>query len=324
MTSRILKVAVMLALLPALAAGCGRSSHEGSPGSGRPSEGGVGSYSSSRSGEEMRLDVPDPGPGRSSPAGEDGARVGVSPLENQAAAGTPSKEAAPSMSPDKSESAKEEPAAPIAGKVAYLTFDDGPSAQTERILSVLRKMGVKATFFVNGDNTDRAKDLYRQIAEDGHRFGNHTYSHDYRKVYASADAFMADVKRLEKLLVETVGQKPDILRFPGGSNIRAGRRTGQAWIMPQLVKRVRTEGYQYFDWNVSSTDAAKAVQSKPVIVSSVLTHAKGKDKIIVLMHDEDVKKTTVEALPEVIRGLKRMGFRFETLNKQAFTVQFLK
>jgi peptidoglycan/xylan/chitin deacetylase (PgdA/CDA1 family) len=213
---------------------------------------------------------------------------------------------------------------PVPGKVAYLTFDDGPSIQTEPILAILREYGIKATFFVNGHDTEEAKSLYRQIDKEGHRLGNHTYSHDYAKIYQSEDAFMEDVRRLERLLEETVGHSTDILRFPGGSNTRLGRKKGQTWIMPRLVKRVEEEGFQYFDWNVSSTDAAQAVQPKSDIVSSVLSLAKDRKKIIVLMHDVNVKTTTVEALPEVICGLKEQGFRFDTLDKQAFTTQFLK
>lgn len=210
------------------------------------------------------------------------------------------------------------------GKIAYLTFDDGPSVQTEPILATLHRFGIKATFFVTGHDTEQSKTLYRRIAEEGHRFGNHTFSHDYTKLYRNADIFMEDVRRLDRFLLETVGQTTDILRFPGGSNTRLGRKKGQPWIMPQLVKRVQVEGYQYFDWNVSSTDAAQAVQPKKDIVASVLSAARERRKIIVLMHDVNVKTTTVEALPEVIRGLQQMGFSFETLRKDSFTSQFLK
>lgn len=223
----------------------------------------------------------------------------------------------------------EGPPAPVAGpplpdKIAYLTFDDGPSGHTDVILDILRESGVKATFFVIGQESERAITLYKRMSEEGHKLGNHTYSHDYAKLYRNPDVFMQDVRKLEAFLQTHAGQKPDILRFPGGSNTRLGRRRGQAWLMPQMVKRVKAEGYQYFDWNVSSTDAAQAVQPKADIVANVLASAKGKDRAIVLMHDVTAKITTVEALPEVITGLKQQGFRFDTLKKDSFTTQFLK
>ncbi|MNC33442.1 Bifunctional xylanase/deacetylase precursor [compost metagenome] len=94
--------------------------------------------------------------------------------------------------------------------------------------------------------------------------------------------------------------------------------------MPRLVRRVQQEGYQYFDWNVSSTDAAQAVQPKAEIVNAVLSAAAKKPAVIVLMHDARGKTTTVEALPEVIRGLREMGFRFDVLHKDSFAVHFLE
>lgn len=95
-------------------------------------------------------------------------------------------------------------------------------------------------------------------------------------------------------------------------------------MMPRLVRRVQEEGYQYFDWNVSSTDAAQAVQPKEEIVGAVLSAAAKKRTIIVLMHDAQGKTTTVEALPEVIRGLREMGFRFDVLHKDSLAVHFLE
>jgi peptidoglycan-N-acetylglucosamine deacetylase len=213
---------------------------------------------------------------------------------------------------------------PLPDKVAYLTFDDGPSGHTDVILDILKQNGVKATFFVIGQESERAITLYKRMSEEGHKLGNHTFSHDYSKLYRNPDMFMQDVRKLEAFLQTHAGQKPDILRFPGGSNTRLGRKRGQAWLMPQMVKRVKAEGYQYFDWNVSSTDAAQAVQPKADIVANVLASAKGKDRAIVLMHDVTSKITTVQALPEVIEGLKKQGFRFDTLKKDSFTTQFLK
>jgi len=213
---------------------------------------------------------------------------------------------------------------PLPDKIAYLTFDDGPSGHTDVILDILKQNGVKATFFVIGQESERAIGTYKRMAEEGHKLGNHTYSHDYTKLYRNPDVFMQDVHKLEAFLQTHAGQKPDILRFPGGSNTRLGRRRGQAWLMPQMVKRVKAEGYQYFDWNVSSTDAAQAVQPKADIVANVLASAKGKTRAIVLMHDVTAKITTVQALPEVIEGLKQQGFRFDTLRKDSFTTQFLE
>lgn len=213
---------------------------------------------------------------------------------------------------------------PVPDKTAYLTFDDGPSRSTSKILDVLRAHKVKATFFVVGKTSEESKALYKQIAEEGHALGNHTYSHDYRKVYASVAAFKQDVERLNDLLEETAGVRPSIIRFPGGSNNHLSRKSGGRQIMPNIAREMSNIGYQYFDWNVSSTDAAAPVQDKELIIHSVKANSDGKRDIIVLMHDMDAKRTTVEALPSVISYLKEQGYSFRTLKRDSFTYQFLK
>jgi peptidoglycan-N-acetylglucosamine deacetylase len=214
------------------------------------------------------------------------------------------------------------PAAP--SKTAYLTFDDGPSRSTPKILEVLREHHVKATFFVVGKTSEESRSLYKEIVEEGHTLGNHTFSHDYKKVYASVASFKQEVERLNDLLEETAGVRPDILRFPGGSNNHLSRKSGGRQIMPNIAREMSNVGYQYFDWNVSSTDAAAPVQDKELIIHSVKANSDGKKDIIVLMHDMDAKRTTVEALPSVIRYLKEQGYDFRTLKRDSFTYQFLK
>ncbi|NQX70967.1 polysaccharide deacetylase [Paenibacillus alba] len=212
---------------------------------------------------------------------------------------------------------------PTEGKIAYLTFDDGPSENTRKILRVLKSFGVHATFFVVGSDTAEGRSLYKEIAAAGHALGNHSYSHDYNRIYKSPEAFMKDVHKLDQLLEETVGYRPDILRFPGGSNNHLSWKPGGKGIMSKVARVVKDEGYQYFDWNVSSTDAAAPVQDRDMIIDAVTSASRGKKSIIVLMHDSTYKTTTLEALPIVIGKLQAAGFRFDKLNKSSFTFQFL-
>ncbi|OXM84937.1 polysaccharide deacetylase family protein [Paenibacillus rigui] len=209
-------------------------------------------------------------------------------------------------------------------KTAYLTFDDGPSGNTLRILRILREHGVRATFFVTGRAAAADKHSLQAIVEAGHALGNHTYSHDYNRVYASTEAFQADVRRLDRFLEQTVGVKPRIMRFPGGSNNHQSRKYGGSNVMTNIIRDISQQGYSYFDWNVSSTDAAGAVVSEEQIVEAVKQNSRGKRQAIILMHDLDQKTTTVDALPHIIRHLKEQGYRFDVLNKKSFTFQFLK
>lgn len=205
-------------------------------------------------------------------------------------------------------------------KVAYLTFDDGPSDNTVAILDFLKEHDVKATFFVIGN--ENRLDIYKRIVDEGHTLGNHTYGHDYNKIYRSPQAFFEDVEKLNDLLESVTGQRTKILRFPGGSNNTVSRRSGGKDIMKTITLEAKNRGYRYFDWNVDSQDASKVKQSKNIIVKSVVSGAQYNNQAVILMHDAPAKTTTVEALPEMIEGLKKQGFIFKGLTMDTPEVKF--
>lgn len=200
-------------------------------------------------------------------------------------------------------------------KIAYLTFDDGPSVNTDRILDILKSNDIKATFFVNGN--ENMLDSYRKIIQEGHVIGNHTYSHDYKKLYSSVYDFISDFGKLNDLLAKIDGYKTDIFRFPGGSTNGEAKRYGGSKIMSRIKDAMSEKGYTYFDWNVSSADSDPGPmgKDKDVLVKNVLNGAKGRHSAIVLMHDRADRNATVEALPEIIDGLKKQGFEFKSLTK---------
>ncbi|MBZ9689248.1 polysaccharide deacetylase [Clostridium estertheticum] len=206
-------------------------------------------------------------------------------------------------------------------KIAYLTFDDGPSKNTLDILRILKQYDIKATFFVNGHPA--LSDLYKQISDDGHVLANHTYSHDYKNIYSSADNFKKDVEKLDTFLTEITGKEPaHILRYPGGSNNNISVQYGGMEIMNSIIKEMNASGYKYFDWNVDSSDASTYRQNKDVIVQAVLNQSSQIKHPIILMHDLDPKTTTVQALPEIIVGLKKQGFIFDVLSNDIYAPQF--
>jgi len=206
------------------------------------------------------------------------------------------------------------------GKVAYLTFDDGPSDNTIAILDFLKKHNIPATFFVTGNQY--RLDIYKRIVDEGHTLGNHTYGHDYNKIYRSTEAFFEDVEKLNDLLEDATGQRSSILRFPGGSNNTVSRHAGGSGIMELMRKEAKEKGYKFFDWNVDSLDASKGKQSMEVIVNSVIGGAQYIDQAVILMHDAPAKTTTVDALPQIIEGLKKQGFIFKGLDMNTPEVQF--
>ena len=197
-------------------------------------------------------------------------------------------------------------------KIAYLTFDDGPSKNTSKILNILKKYNVKATFFVNGKPI--YKDMYIRMNKEGHKIGNHTYCHEYNEIYTSVEDFKSDVNKLNRLLIE-YGIKPNyMLRFPGGSNNTVSEKYGGKIIMDELVQVMSEEGYKYYDWNVTSGDASKQSLSKEEIVKNVINGCKNNNNAVILFHDLNPKLSTVEALPEVIEYLLSENYEFRTLD----------
>lgn len=205
-------------------------------------------------------------------------------------------------------------------RVAYLTFDDGPSDNTIEILDFLKDHQIQATFFVTGN--ENRLDIYKRIVDEGHTLGNHTYGHDYNKIYRSTEAFFADVEKLNDLLEKATGQRSSILRFPGGSNNTVSRHAGGTGIMEVMRKEAKEKGYNFFDWNVDSLDASKSKQSMDVIVKSVVGGSQYTNQAVILMHDAPAKTTTVQALPQIVEGLKKQGFIFKGLDMQTPEVQF--
>lgn len=198
--------------------------------------------------------------------------------------------------------------------ICYLTFDDGPSDNTLKILDILDSYGIKATFFVVGT----AKTHYMpQIVNRGHAIGLHSTNHRYEVIYKDINSYLADIQGISDIVFNATGVRSNIIRFPGGSSNKISANYC-AGIMTDLTSRMPSLGYSFYDWNVSSGDAAASRVPAKTIVNNVLNNARGKKSICVLMHDTSAKTTTVEALPEIIEGLDAMGFRFAPLTAEVF------
>ena len=103
-------------------------------------------------------------------------------------------------------------------KRVYLTFDDGPSDNTEEILDILKKYDVKATFFVVGNTSEHGQELLKRIVEEGHSIGIHSYSHKYSAIYDSEESFFEDFNKISDYIYDVTGVRTQICRLPGGSS----------------------------------------------------------------------------------------------------------
>lgn len=198
-------------------------------------------------------------------------------------------------------------------KVVYLTFDDGPSENTLKILKILKKYKAKATFFVTGNGKI---EYMKNIVNNGHTIALHTYSHDYESIYSSTTAYFNDLNKISKLVYDKTGVDAKVIRFPGGSSntISANYSDG---IMTRLTGMVEDIGYEYFDWNVNSGDADGNNVSPAKIIQNIKSESKDKERCVVLMHDTKAKSTTVKALDSICAYYKRKGYEFAALTTES-------
>ncbi len=192
-------------------------------------------------------------------------------------------------------------------RAVYLTFDDGPNKKvTPRVLETLAQYDIKATFFVVGHQVDANPEMLLREYQEGHRIGNHSDSHVYKTLYANPSALLTGIRSNDASIDAALGfdYKSDLFRFPGGSFGKA----------QSLKDAVTGAGYRYYDWNCSAQDAASPKGSTAAqILKSVKDTSKGKDEVIVLMHDAAPKGTTADALPEIIEYFMDQGYVFRTL-----------
>jgi peptidoglycan/xylan/chitin deacetylase (PgdA/CDA1 family) len=211
---------------------------------------------------------------------------------------------------------QEEPKAPIVvdknQKVAYLTFDDGPSPRvTPRILDTLKEYNIQATFFVIGNLAEAQPELLRRIQEEGHLICNHTYTHDYEKVYADPQSFLDELRQADETLSSILvdGYQSNIIRFPGGSFGESRKPFREA---------ATAAGYNIIDWNVVNGDAEAQKVSPQRLLQRVKETLQNKKQAVILMHDANAKKTTADALPAIIEYLQDQGYVFKTLSHYNF------
>ncbi|MBQ6486770.1 polysaccharide deacetylase family protein [Candidatus Saccharibacteria bacterium] len=198
---------------------------------------------------------------------------------------------------------------PNGPKIIYLTFDDGPGPDTGRLLDVLKKYNVKATFFVTCNRAEH-RAMITRAANEGHAIGLHTCTHNYASVYANDTAYFNDLGSISGLVKELTGKESKLVRFPGGSSNTVSARYSKG-IISRVATELNRRGYVYFDWNVSSGDASNGVNSSDRVYSNVIKGLRG-DYSIVLQHD--IKSFSVDAVERIISYGLSNGFTFKALD----------
>ena len=204
-------------------------------------------------------------------------------------------------------------------KVVYLTFDDGPSTtNTPRILDVLDRYNVKATFFTLGKSieaNEEAKSILKDTVKRGHAIANHTYGHDYSYLYPNktmnVENIVSDLEKSENSMKAVLGKdfSTRVIRLPGGYWSWEGRMA--------MKEAMEEDGYCNVDWNALNKDAEGKTKNADELLQStketIEVLGPNADSVVLLMHDTYGKEETVKALPQIIEYLKGKGFEFRTI-----------
>lgn len=192
-------------------------------------------------------------------------------------------------------------------KIAYLTFDDGPSLVTPKILDILSEQNVKASFFVIGKSVEVHPEIVKRAYEEGHYIANHTYSHNNSILYKSSESFTNEIKKTDIAIGNAIGvdgYSSLIFRFPNGfmsPQYKAKKK--------EMAKLLSQMNYTYIDWNCLNNDSIKKYNSSQLL-NNLKKSSKNKDTLVILMHDtKDVSNSSL-ALEDSIKYLKSEGYIF--------------
>lgn len=196
-------------------------------------------------------------------------------------------------------------------KRAFLTFDDGPSANTEQILNLLKEQNVKATFFVLGSNVESNPELVKKMYIEGHFIANHGYSHVYSLIYSSPESVLNEYNKCNETVKKALNEpeyESHVFRFPGG--LSGGK---YAELKVQANNILKQNDIVSVDWNCLSGDSERNNASSEYLMTRLQETSQGKNSLVILMHDAAAKKTTADTLTQMIQYLREQGYEFKNL-----------
>ncbi|MFC6453576.1 MULTISPECIES: polysaccharide deacetylase family protein [Paenibacillus] len=238
------------------------------------------------------------------------AGCGQKPVKQEAVEPSPAPEPALSSTPISQTSITKEPVhhsstvvnqVKMAEKRVALTFDDGPDTKyTPRILDILKKHEIHATFFLIGDNARKHPQMVNRILEEGHVLGNHSWDHQLL-TKQDAEQVQSEINKTDDLLKSITGQAPALFRAPYGA------------VSADVLDAAGAAGHQIIGWSVDTLDWKG--KSAAEIMSAVKKELR--PGAIILQHSAGGKggnlNNTIEALPLIISYLKENGYTIVTV-----------
>ena len=189
----------------------------------------------------------------------------------------------------------------------YLTFDDGPSNITEEMLWVLKKKNIKATFFVVGKEIEGNEEILKEIYNEGHAIGLHTYTHKMPIVYRNENSFIHEMEDTQEVIYRVLGIKTNIIRFPGGS---------KPHLNSEFLDRLHNSNYKIYDWNVTVSDGIDINRSSKSIYREATKFKGNLNRIIILMHCSKKNKNTLNALEDILTFYDKPIYHFEKITAE--------
>ena len=190
-------------------------------------------------------------------------------------------------------------------KVIYLTFDDGPSVMTDKVLDILKENNVKATFFLIGNQIKGHESMVKRIYIEGHSIGLHTYTHTYKKIYSTRKGFISEMLKSQNEISSIIGIKPTTIRFPSGSSKH---------LTNVFLKELHVYKFKVYDWNAVMSDGVNCKTPADKLYREATKTTVTEHPIILLMHCDYMHKNTCKALPRVIKFYKDNGYEFKIIN----------
>lgn len=199
---------------------------------------------------------------------------------------------------------------------AYLTFDRCPSQNTLKLLDILDKENVKATFFISKSTIENEAEVLKEIVKRGHKIGIQSYGANLGKIYNSVAEYLDDLNKIYNYVYEVTGVKANLIRFAGGSI-----NTYNSHIYREIIAEVVRRGFVYFDWNVS-TDTSMSTNSPKKMYNTIVRDSAYADRLIILSNDLSSSANINIALPDIIKYLKEKDFKFEVLSNNVKPIVF--
>jgi len=198
-------------------------------------------------------------------------------------------------------------------KMIYLTFDDGPSLITGKVLDILKENDVKATFFLVGNQICGLENVVKRINNEGHSIGLHTYTHKFKIIYSNRNVFIKEMLDCRNSINKVVGISPNIIRFPGGSRKR---------LSETYLNKLHSYNFKIYDWNVEISDGINPKISPDRLYRNATKGSEELSSIILLLHCDYMHKNTCRALPKIIKYYKEQGYEFKIISEDTPEIYF--